>query len=124
VDGDLLYCLAGGKGSAVVALNKDSGEEVWKALTTEEIGYSPPILIEAGGKRQLIVWHSESINGLDPLTGQVHWTQPYPTEGDPERPAPTISQVRRSGNLLFLTSFYHGPLMLELAADRPAVKVL
>jgi outer membrane protein assembly factor BamB len=124
VDGDRLFCLVGGEGSAVVAFNKDTGEEVWKALTTEEIGYSPPILIEAGGKRQLIVWHSESINGLDPATGRVYWTQPYPTEGDPERPAPTISQVRRFGDRLFLTSYYHGPLMLQLAADRPAVTVL
>jgi outer membrane protein assembly factor BamB len=124
VDGDLLYCLVGGEGSAVVAFNKDTGEEVWKALTTEEIGYSPPILIEAGGKRQLVVWHSESVNGLDPATGRVYWTQPYPTEGEPERPAPTIAQVRRSGDLLFLTSYYHGPLMLRLAADRPAVSVL
>jgi outer membrane protein assembly factor BamB len=124
VDGDLLYCLTGGEGSAIVAFNKDTGEEVWKTLTTEEVGYSPPILIEAGGKRQLIVWHSESINGLDPATGRVYWSQPYPTEGEPERPAPTIAQVRRSGNLLFLASYYHGPLMLKLAPDRPAVTVL
>jgi outer membrane protein assembly factor BamB len=124
VDGDLLYCLVGGKGSAIVAFNKDSGKEVWKALTTEEIGYSPPILIQAGGKRQLIVWHSESINGLDPATGRVYWAQPYPTQGEPERPAPTIAQVRHWGDLLFLTSYYHGPLMLKLAADRPAVTVL
>jgi outer membrane protein assembly factor BamB len=124
VDGELLYCLVGGEGSAVVAFKKDTGEEVWKALTTEEVGYSPPILIEAGGKRQLIVWHSESVNGLNPATGEVYWTQPYPTEGEPERPAPTISQVRRAGDLLFVTSFYHGPLMLKLATDRPAVTVL
>jgi outer membrane protein assembly factor BamB len=124
VDGNLLYCLVGGKGSAVVAFNKETGKEVWKALTTEEVGYSPPILIRAGGKRQLIVWHSDSVNGLDPATGRVYWTQPYPTEGEPERPAPTVSQVRKSGDLLFGTSYYHGPLMLKPAADRPGVTVL
>jgi outer membrane protein assembly factor BamB len=124
VDGGLLYCLVGGEGSAVVAFNKDSGKEVWQALTTEEVGYSPPILIKSGGKRQLIVWLSESVSGLDPASGRVYWTQAYPTTGEPERPAPTIAQVRRSDNLLFLTSFYHGPLMLKLAADRPAVTVL
>jgi outer membrane protein assembly factor BamB len=124
LDGRLLYCLVGGEGSAVVAFDKDTGKEVWKALTTEEIGYSPPILIEAGGKRQLIVWHSESVNGLDPATGKVYWTQPYPAEGEPQRPAPTIATVRRAGDLLFLTSFYHGPMMLRLAHDRPAASVL
>ena len=78
LDGDLLYCLVGGEGSAVVAFEKDTGKEVWKALTTEEIGYSPPMIYEAGGKRQLIIWLSESINALEPATGKVYWTKPYP----------------------------------------------
>src|SRR5437764_13012516 len=54
IDGDLLYTLAGGEGSAVVALNKETGKEVWKALTTEDVGYSPPMIYKAGGKRQVI----------------------------------------------------------------------
>src|SRR5258707_14297491 len=78
LDGDLLYCLVGGEGSAVVAFHKDTGKEVWRALTTEEVGYSPPMIYEAGGNRQLIIWLSESINALDPATGKVYWTQPYP----------------------------------------------
>jgi outer membrane protein assembly factor BamB len=124
LDGDLLYCLVGGEGSAVVAFHKDTGREVWKALTTEEVGYSPPMIYQAGGKRQLIIWHSESINGLDPATGAVYWTQPYPATGSPRRPAPTIATVRRLDRLLFITSVYHGPMMLELAADKPAARVL
>src|SRR5262249_53685351 len=37
VDGDKLICLVGGDGSAVVAFHKDTGKELWKALTVEEI---------------------------------------------------------------------------------------
>jgi outer membrane protein assembly factor BamB len=124
LDGDLLYCLVGGKGSAVVAFHKDTGAEAWRALTTEEIGYSPPMIYEAGGKRQLIIWLSEAVNSLDPATGKVYWTQSYPASGRPKRPAVNIATVRRAGDLLFLTSFYHGPLMLKLAEDRPAASVL
>src|SRR5262249_25618109 len=65
VEGDLVHVTAGGKGSAAVALRKDSGKEVWKALTSEEIGYSPPRLIESGKHKQLVVWLSDSLNGLD-----------------------------------------------------------
>jgi hypothetical protein len=54
----------------------------------------------------------------------LFWTQPYPSEGEPQRPAPTIATVPCLGDRLFLTSFYHGPMMLQLAADRPAVTVL
>jgi outer membrane protein assembly factor BamB len=124
IDGDLLYCLVGGEGSAVVAFNKDTGKEVWRALTSQEIGYSPPMIYEAGGKRQLIIWLSESINGLDPATGRVYWTQAYPSNGSPQRPAVNIVTVRRHDDLLFISTYYHGPMMLKLAADKPAASVL
>ncbi len=94
IDGDLLYCLVGGKGSAVVAFNKETGKEVWRALTSEEVGYSPPMIYRAGGVRQLIIWLSESINSLHPVTGRTYWTQAYPTSGPPQRPAVNIATVR------------------------------
>jgi outer membrane protein assembly factor BamB len=124
LDGELLYSLVGGEGSAVVAFDKKTGKEVWKALTTEEICYSPPMIFEAGGKRQLIIWHSTSVNGLDPATGRLYWTVPYPANSKPQRPAVNIVTLRREGQLLFLSSTYHGPMMLQFAADNPAVSVL
>jgi outer membrane protein assembly factor BamB len=107
-----------------VAFHKDTGKQAWTALSTKEIGYSPPILVDAGGKRQLIVWHSDSINSLDPASGQVYWTQPYPREGEVHRPAVYITTPRQAGNLLFITSVFHGPMMLKLADDKPAASVL
>jgi len=124
IDGNLLFTLAGGEGSAVVALDKDTGKEVWKALTSREVGYSPPMIYEAGGKRQLIIWLSDSINGLDPATGKVYWTLPYPSSGEPQRPAVSIATVRRLDDKLFLSTFYHGPMMLRLAQEKPAASVL
>src|SRR5262249_51871000 len=38
LDGDRLFCLVGAEDSAVVAFDKDTGRELWKALTTQEIG--------------------------------------------------------------------------------------
>jgi outer membrane protein assembly factor BamB len=124
LDGDRLYCLVGGQNSAVVAFDKDTGKEVWKALTTEEIGYSPPMIYESGGKRQLIVWLSESIQSLDPATGRVYWKQAYPTERPPQRPAVNIITVRKLDDLLFVSTYYHGPLMLKLDRDKPGASVL
>jgi len=123
LDGDLLYCLVGGEGSAVVAVSKDNGKEVWRALTTADVCYSPPMIYEAAGKRQLIVWLSDSINSLDPATGAIYWTMPYPLTGKPQRPAANVATVRRMGELLFFTGPYHGSLMLKLAADKPAATV-
>lgn len=36
VDGDLLFSLVGGPGSAIVAFNKETGKEVWKGLTARK----------------------------------------------------------------------------------------
>ena len=41
VDGNKLFCVVGGEGSCVVAFDKDTGKEIWKALTAEEQGYCP-----------------------------------------------------------------------------------
>jgi outer membrane protein assembly factor BamB len=124
LDGNLLYCLAGGENAAIVALDKDTGNEVWKALNTAEVGYSPPMIYEVGGHRQLIVWLSESLNALDPATGKVLWTVQYPEGRAPQRPAVNIIPVRRDGDRLFISTFYHGPMMVKLDADKPGASVL
>jgi outer membrane protein assembly factor BamB len=124
LDGELLYCTVGGPDSAVVALNKDTGKEVWRALSSQEIGYSPPVICQVGGRRQLIIWLSEGVNGLDPATGKVYWTQPFPVDRQPQRPAVNIATVRCSKDRLFLTNYYHGSLMLKFDADKPAPSIL
>jgi outer membrane protein assembly factor BamB len=124
LDGDLLYCLVGGEGSSVVALNKDTGKEEWKALTSEEVGYSPPMIYEAGGKRQLIIWLSEAIYSLNPATGKPYWKQLYPEDGDVKRPAVNIITVRKMKDMLFISTYYSGPMMLKLADDKPEASVL
>jgi outer membrane protein assembly factor BamB len=124
LDGDLLYSLVGGEGSAVVAFNKDTGKEVWRALTTEDVCYSPPMIYEAGGKKQLIIWTSDTIYGLDAGTGQIFWKHAYPAKGDPMRPAVNIATPRKQGDLLFISNAYHGPMMLKLATDKPEASVL
>ncbi|HEX5270695.1 MAG TPA: PQQ-binding-like beta-propeller repeat protein, partial [Gemmataceae bacterium] len=124
IDGDLLYCLVGGEGSAVVAFHKENGREAWKALTCEEIGYAPPMIYEAGGKRQLIIWQPEAVNSLNPATGELYWAQPYPTKGKPQRPAVSIATPVMRDNRLYVSTFYHGGLMLKLDKDKPAASVL
>ena len=83
LDGNRLICLVGGQGTAVVAFNKDTGEELWRALDSSGEhgpGYSSPVILEAGGQRQLIVWHPSALCSLVPETGKVLWQQPFHLE--------------------------------------------
>ncbi len=118
VDGGKLICLVGGEGSVAVAFDKDTGRELWRALSAKEPGYAPPMIHEFGGRRQLILWHPEAVNGLDPETGKVLWTHPLTPA---VRFGMTIPSPLKFGNRLFLTSFYNGSLMLGLDASPPAI---
>jgi outer membrane protein assembly factor BamB len=115
LDGNRLICLARGAGSTVVAFDKDSGKELWRALSAAEPGYSSPALFEAGGKRQLIVFHPEAVNALDPQTGQLYWSVPFSA-----RSGLSVATPRKLGDLLFVTTFYNGALMLHLDPSHPA----
>jgi outer membrane protein assembly factor BamB len=122
IDGDRLICFVGGKGTAVVAFHKDTGKELWRALdaTSEHgSGYSSPIIVEAGGQRQLIVWHPSAVSSLDPATGNILWEQPFTSKAGLSVPTPRIS-----GDLLFVTGFYNGSMLLKLDAKTPASTVL
>lgn len=115
VDGNKVICLVGGEGSVAVAFDKNSGKEIWRALSAKEPGYAPPVIYEFAGKRQLIIWHPQSVNSLDPDTGKVFWT--YPTKSI--QSGMTIPTPLKSDDRLFLTSFYNGSLMLRVSGDEP-----
>ncbi len=121
VDGDRLIALVGGPPDArVVAFDKMTGKEIWRALPmNSEIGVASPIIIEAGGARQLIIWYDGAVSSLDPVTGKVYWQQPYKVGA-----AMSIATPVRSGSFLFFTNFYNGSLMLSLDETRPASTVL
>ena len=71
------------------------------------------MIYEAGGKRQLIIWHPRALNSIDPETGKVFWSEPFRV-----RAGLTIPTPRLDDDLLFVTSFYNGPLMMRLDKGR------
>jgi outer membrane protein assembly factor BamB len=118
VEKNLVIVQIGGKQDAcLVAFDKCSGEERWRALP-DRASYSAPIVIEQAGKRVLVCWTGDNVVGLDPANGSVYWEHPFkPTRMVINITTPVVDQ-----NRLFVSSFYDGSLMLKLLADRPAVE--
>jgi outer membrane protein assembly factor BamB len=79
VDGDYVYVQAG---ASLVCLNKMTGAVVWRTLKDnggmEDSAFSSPILATIGGKRQLLVQGRQKLSGVDPMTGEVLWSQFVP----------------------------------------------
>lgn len=116
--GDLAILHIGGSdGACIVALDKRTGAEKWRALD-ERAQYSTPVLLDQGGQRVVACWTGDSVAGLDPATGKVFWHYPWKPKNMPIGIASPI----RHGDQLFLTSFYDGSLLLKLGATSPTAE--
>ena len=119
VDGDKLICLVGGTNDRlVVAFDKKTGKELWASQSClGDFGYSPPMIYEFGGKRQLVVWHTKAIVGLEPNTGKRIWRVEFDVKA-----ALTAPTARKVGtDKLFVTSFYNGSMLLKVTADKAEI---
>jgi outer membrane protein assembly factor BamB len=119
VDGDRLICLVGGEGSVAVAFDKRTGREVWRALSAKEPGYCSPAIIEAGGTRQLLIWHPESLNSLNPETGDHYWSEPL----DPDW-SMSIMTPRADGPFLFVGAIIMKSMLVRLADNAPGAELV
>lgn len=120
IDGHQVITLVGGvSNSLVVSFDKATGKERWRSLEDSGVGYSPPVIFEFGGRRQLIMWHPEAVSSLDPADGQMIWQIPYRV-----RAGLSIATPRKAGNRLFVASFYNGPRMIEVADDGASAAIV
>ena len=82
----LIFNVDGRDVQYVIALNKKTGKTAWK--TNRSIDYSPttsnrrkayctPIVIESGGRQQLVSPGAKAMMGYDPLTGEELWKVRY-----------------------------------------------
>lgn len=119
IDGKKLITLVGGDGSHVVAFDKDTGKELWKAGTQPEQGYSPVLITDVGGKRQMIVTGTKSIYAVNPETGEQLWTTPFTVDN-----GCVVMTPVRSGDHLFVGGYNAKSTVLKLTTDKPGVEVV
>jgi outer membrane protein assembly factor BamB len=76
VDGNKVIVTPGGPEATVLALDKATGEVVWKyaAPGADEAGYSSPMIVELEGVRQVVQFIGKGLVGLDAATGKQLWS--------------------------------------------------
>lgn len=118
IDGEKLICLVGGEGSHCVAFQKDTGKELWRTLSAPEQGYSPPVIFEVAGRRQLILFKPDAVAAVDPADGEPLWSVPYEaTNGS------VIMTPIRHGNLLYVAGYSNKNMLIELDTNKPGASI-
>ncbi len=118
VEGDLVLVNVGAKGASIVAFDKESGEERWKALD-DKASYSSPIAMDQAGQRKVVFLTAKGLVALAAKDGTVSWQYPLVDKLFESSTTPVVC-----GDILFGSSITFGGVGLHLQAKdgKPAVK--
>lgn len=100
VEGQLLILDVGAKDGSTVALDKTTGQTVWKS-GEDEAGYATPIVATIAGQRTAVVFKAEALIGLDVKDGRELWRYPWKTSYEVNAATPLVV-----GDRIFVSSGY------------------
>jgi outer membrane protein assembly factor BamB len=113
VVGNRVLVAVGGKGSAVVAFDTDSGEVAWKALDGPISTASPIVYLNKSKKAEAsleaVFINNRSLVALNPFDGAVSWEHALSEQPVGTSPSPVVA-----GDLLLASSAYEGGVGVQL----------
>jgi outer membrane protein assembly factor BamB/precorrin-6B methylase 2 len=118
VDGPRLICAPGGK-SGLVALDKKTGEVLWKcAGTNYTAGYSAAVVAEVGGIRLYVAFFLGDIVGVSARDGKLLWHHSMPS-----RIANSYTPLVSNDLVLCAGGYGAGIALLKLIPEKAGVRV-
>lgn len=119
--GDNLILTPGGKDGTMAALNKKTGEVVWRSKDLSEVAqYASPILVNRGGKDQIVQLVAKAIFGVDPTDGTILWKSDFPG-----RVAVIPTPIDGGDGLIYVTAGYGvGCKLVRMGADGKSVETV
>jgi len=118
VENKIILQISGDNNACVLALDKNTGEEIWRNL--EDIaGFSAPILITKNSTKVLVVWTAESLCGLNPDDGKLYWQIPWVVGSGMSISTPVLYEEH-----IFLSCFYSGSLLVKLENNYTSAKIV
>ena len=110
VDDKVVVLPGGANNKSVVAYNKITGAPVWKSLSDQQ-AYVSPMLVELGGRRQILIVSASRVLAVVPETGALLWSYPWDTSMGINVSQPIIVDKNR----FFISSGYgKGAALVEV----------
>ena len=116
VDGDLVVCTPGGKEATIVALNKRTGDVVWKCPVPDgdEAAYASIIIVEVGGVKQYVQFLAKGLVGVDAKSGKLLWRY----DGTAKGSMANIPTPVAHGEFVYSAAGQSGGGLVRLKADK------
>ncbi|MCH5375136.1 MAG: PQQ-like beta-propeller repeat protein [Planctomycetes bacterium] len=125
VDGERLICTPGGPEAMMVALNKRTGEVIWKcampdigAKGADGCGYSSAVVADSCGVRQYVQLVGRGVIGVEAETGRFLWGY-----NDIANTVANITSPVVRGDYVFATTAYDtGSVLLKISREGDAFR--
>lgn len=95
----------------IVALDKTTGNELWRTPRNDDTGWSTPLVIDHQGKPQVVVNATRKVRSYDLATGKQLWECAGQTANAIPSPVATADTV-------YLTSGFRGSALFAVRLDR------
>lgn len=116
VDDDRLFFTAASPDADVIALNRFTGELVWKTSgSNDSTSYTSPILVQIANKKYYINQTAKKLIAVDVKTGEIVWT--YNHENHPFANTP----IFRDGYLFAVNAWKAGSFKLKISDDGKSI---
>ena len=113
IDGTVLVTTSGKTEPSILGYDAETGEPIWSCRAGLQ-SYSSLTVATLAGRRQILNLAGKALNGIDPATGELLWSFPWPTEYDINVAQPLLVGDDR----VFISSGYgHGCAMLRVERD-------
>jgi outer membrane protein assembly factor BamB len=99
-----------GAESRILAFDRQTGREVWRAERNNRRSWATPVLVNAGSRVDLVASGAENVIAYDPDTGKERWR----TEGTRSHPIPSFVQTH---GLVFASAGSSSKVLLALRPD-------
>jgi outer membrane protein assembly factor BamB len=120
IDGDRLICSPGGA-TAVAAVNKATGQPVWKSPSVgEPASYVSPILAEYRGLRMIITMSQKCLIAINADTGDLLWRFEHYTE---KYVANCVTPIYHDGHVFVTGGYGKGCVLLAIKVDGQKVAI-
>lgn len=101
IEGDLVIVTPGGAKGTLAALDKHTGEVVWRSTNTEGAHYASPQAADIAGVRQIVQFASKNLFGVSLADGKLLWTYSHANNGTANVATPIIR-----GDYVYASSGY------------------
>lgn len=113
-----------GKQTVMVALDKETGDLIWKTESLEDKrSYVSPKIIEHNGKKMIIAVTSSFVVGVDPENGTILWKYNLATNHPGSRNNNTNTPLYHNGEIFITRGYDAVAVMLQLSEDGSSVSL-